>query len=264
LRKLLLAAIAAALSVAGSAGAVINGEPDGTRHPYVVALGMVGPKGQQLGICSGTLVSPTVVVTAAHCIYDAAGVLVWAGPTAYAGPPTSSGTGAVHPDFNPAMNLPNTGDLGVVRLSQPIHLAQYAELSRRNYLHRLAKGKHREAAVDIVGYGATAWPPQGPPGLRMLGRTTVTSIDNGFVRKYGIETRGVVNGTGSGMCHGDSGGPVLEAGTNVILGVHSFGNVSTCLGANYAYRVDTKSAREFLDDYVDLKPGRGDDDRDDE
>jgi V8-like Glu-specific endopeptidase len=53
--------------------AIINGEPDRgpNAHPYVGALVSVPPsgkfKGQRIPICSGTLISPKVFLTAGHC-----------------------------------------------------------------------------------------------------------------------------------------------------------------------------------------------------
>src|SRR4051812_1792578 len=44
----------------GSASAVVGGQPDAS-HPYVVMLA------DGVTVCSGTLLSPTVVLTAAHC-----------------------------------------------------------------------------------------------------------------------------------------------------------------------------------------------------
>jgi len=51
------------LATASSAQAIVNGQPDGNGHPYV---GMVFQTGSEAA-CSGTLVSPTVFVTAGHC-----------------------------------------------------------------------------------------------------------------------------------------------------------------------------------------------------
>ena len=52
------------LGTASSAQAIVNGQPDGNGHPYV---GMVFQTGSEAA-CSGTLVSPTVFVTAGHCM----------------------------------------------------------------------------------------------------------------------------------------------------------------------------------------------------
>ena len=69
-----LATMALAILLAsGVAQAIINGEPDRgpNAHPYVGALVSVPAsgefKGQRLPICSGTLISPEVFLTAGHC-----------------------------------------------------------------------------------------------------------------------------------------------------------------------------------------------------
>src|SRR5918997_1670136 len=71
---LLLARMALALLLAtGVAQAIINGQPDTgpNAHPYVGALVSVPPsgqfKGQHIPVCSGTLVSARVFLTAGHC-----------------------------------------------------------------------------------------------------------------------------------------------------------------------------------------------------
>src|SRR5918998_1708911 len=65
---LLVAAIllVAVLVCGGIALAITYGQPDQNRHPNVGAL--VGTfDGQSYPYCSGTLISPTVFLTAAHC-----------------------------------------------------------------------------------------------------------------------------------------------------------------------------------------------------
>ena len=71
---LVLATMALATLLAGGvAQAIINGQPDrdSDAHRYVGALVTVPPsgefKGQRIPVCSGTLLSPKVFLTAGHC-----------------------------------------------------------------------------------------------------------------------------------------------------------------------------------------------------
>src|ERR687890_302946 len=69
MKKLVAAAAAvAALGITAAAFAITNGGPDGSGHPYVGAL--LAPRAFSDGTweeCSGTLISPTVFLTAEHC-----------------------------------------------------------------------------------------------------------------------------------------------------------------------------------------------------
>ena len=56
-----LLVVAAAAALVPAAFPIVNGTPDGTAHPYVG----ITASGDRL--CSGTLISPTVFVTAGHC-----------------------------------------------------------------------------------------------------------------------------------------------------------------------------------------------------
>src|SRR3989441_5575586 len=62
----LLAICAVALVVVVPIRAITNGELDGNRHPAVVLL-LMEVNGQPAFRCSGTLLSPTVLLTAGHC-----------------------------------------------------------------------------------------------------------------------------------------------------------------------------------------------------
>src|SRR3954466_11732057 len=68
-RGLLLAMLVLLLS-SSPTGAILNGQPDGTRHPYV---GLVT---DNEFVCSGSAISPTIFITAAHC-FDTPGKQVF-------------------------------------------------------------------------------------------------------------------------------------------------------------------------------------------
>src|SRR5450756_1719330 len=91
--RLLLSVVALIASVGlmpSSAQAVTNGQYDGTNHPYVAYLD------NGVFSCSGTLLSSTVMLTAAHCFSDS---------TSGLGTNTDTGAPLVRASFDP--NLPN-------------------------------------------------------------------------------------------------------------------------------------------------------------
>src|SRR3954452_14704632 len=92
-RLVILAAAAATLILAAPAGAITNGTADGNRHPNVG--GLVSPTQYSDGTwtyCSGTLISPTVFLTAAHCAEADPRVAVTFDPAYQAGDKVYSGT----------------------------------------------------------------------------------------------------------------------------------------------------------------------------
>ena len=254
MRKLLLAAFAALLA-AGSAGAITNGQPDGNGHPYVGLIGFFNPDGTQGHLCSGTLISPTVVLTAGPCTYQSPAAFVWFTPRAPAGPPIL-GMPVTHPDFSPTLEVPNTGDIGVVLLSQPVVLSEYGALPKLGFLDTFARQKGRQDLdVTIVGYGLQAVKPEPVfTGERIVGKAQIRNLKSNLVRGYGLQTSNSPGkGTGgSGTCEGDSGGPMLYGDSNVVVSVNSWAQNANCIGNDFSYRTDTLAARSFLGQFVPL------------
>ena len=77
LRGALLAGVVATLAVAAPVGAITNGQADDNEHPYVGQLFFYVPDeadprftdGGSWFNCTGTLIRPTIVLTAGHCVF---------------------------------------------------------------------------------------------------------------------------------------------------------------------------------------------------
>ncbi|HUH16246.1 MAG TPA: trypsin-like serine protease [Gaiellaceae bacterium] len=237
----------------GSAGAITNGQSDGNRHPYVGLIGFLNPDGTNGALCTGTLVSPTIVVTAGHCTFRSPRAFVWFDSVALKGPPTSFGVPVTHPDFSPTLEVPNTGDLGVVRLLIPVFMAEYGRLPEAGLLDSLTRKQGlQDRGVTIVGYGLQSVNPPVFTGERMMGTAMIRNLVSNNVRGYGVQTSASPGGGNSGTCFGDSGGPILSGSSNVVVAVNSWGQNAQCVGNDFSYRTDTASARSFLGQFVPL------------
>jgi hypothetical protein len=137
-----------ALAVPASAGAITNGTADGNGHPNVG--GLVSPTQYSDGTwlyCSGTLISPTVFLTAAHCAEgDRVGVSF--DPAYVAGDKVYYGTWHADPLYGQSQSDPH--DIAVVVFSRAIKGITPARLPPAGSLSNLSGSQQ----VTSVGYGA--------------------------------------------------------------------------------------------------------------
>src|SRR5918998_482141 len=107
MRVVVAIALAAVLGAAAPAAAITNGEPDGQRHPNVG--GLVSPEQFSDGTwlyCSGTLIAPTVFLTAAHCGEDGERVQVTFDTAYEEGDRVYAGTFQADPLYNQRQSDP--------------------------------------------------------------------------------------------------------------------------------------------------------------
>lgn len=152
-----------------------------------------------------------------------------------------------HPQFDPDAFF--THDAGVLRLTAPVSMNTYGHLPTLGLLDQLVKDKSQR--YTPVGYGLEASGPHTSFGGDTRRKATqmlvnlngVLGIGKGVAAKFS-NNKGVVHQ--GGTCFGDSGGPILVAGSNVVTSVTSFGISDTCKGTTGAYRLDRPDDLAFL------------------
>lgn len=198
----------------GSDEDIIGGTTD-NGDPSVVAIFAHQPGATSGSLCTGSVISPTAVLTAAHCVDP---VTVGAGNVFEVYTGTVFGQSAplavASTTFDPAFdvnNLQNGHDIAMVKLAPPTALAPLA----------VNRGAPATGAVRLVGFGmnthiSVAQLPSGA-GTKRQTTTQLTDVSNILLN---------IGDTSHQTCHGDSGGPAFQTinGQEVIVGVTSFGS----------------------------------------
>lgn len=177
----------------------IVGGADDAGDPAVVAIAIGG------GQCSGVVVAPRVVVTAAHCIATGPGTVAVGSDTA--------NVVAVWVDRY------YTGDVD--------HDLAALRLDRDATVTPLAIAAPVLGSVRLIGFGATA--PNGPRGTRHAVATQIIEVD---------PRRARAGGEGATTCTGDSGGAAVDD-SGALVGVITAGDDS-CSVASYLVRPDAE------------------------
>jgi secreted trypsin-like serine protease len=252
------------LAVAVPVAAITNGDLDGEDHPFVVlVVADVGDGGWR---CSGTLLTPTVVLTAGHCVsnlpdttpIDAMRVFTESdvdnGDNSY---PEAGNNSVEAVEWYPHPSYEIDGpwfmfDVGVVILAEPILLGEYGELPELDELdaYKTMRGKNK-LTFTSVGYGLQQINPVFVQAdrVRMVAYPKLIQMNApGYTGDFSLLLSN--NHSTGGTCFGDSGGPNFIGDSNVVGGVTSFGMNGNCAGTGGVFRMDRANALDFVNGFL--------------
>jgi len=258
-----IASAAAALVSVVPAGAITGGSPD-TVHTNVGFVRFTTADGRFR--CSGTLISPTVVLTAGHCTEGPATNVYVSFDDALQPDPLAPGitpeektareahyiTGTAHPapGWDGKLSFAKQHDQGVVVLDAPATskwpAITPAPLPPVGFLDG-NQGALKNETFTLVGYGVDIGAKKATVVVQER-RSTTSFLKNVGNEVITFQINENDSKAGGGSCFGDSGGPVFLG--PYVLGDASYVNSLTCNATGSYQRVDTAYSRAFLDGFL--------------
>lgn len=205
------------------ARAIVGGAPPADDASARAVVTIIGSRGT---FCSGALIAPDLVLSAAHCVQSGADYKIVLYDAARQPQLRDVKRVASHPQFAMQAILAHraSADVALLQLAQPLTSKPVAMIGAP--LQPLTAG----APFRVVGIGVTVR-GDGRSGGITRGASLVATGKPGTLQIRLVDAAGNNTRAGLGACTGDSGAPVFEDqnGRSILVGV-----VSWSTGANNA------------------------------
>jgi hypothetical protein len=258
-----------ALLVTAMPAAAITGHwtPDHV-HGYVGLVVFYDEDGEFSHRCSGTLIGPSTLLTAGHCIDGGDSARVWFRQDAGANFDGTIDPVSGYPDacfeaapwcvtastpgqllnFGFFGGFPDTHDAGLVILDQPVVAFGFASLAVSGSLDRLATRRGtQDTTFTVSGYGLSSVVPAVTSfRSRLMATVHLTNLRSALTGGFNLQTTGGKGKDRGGTCFGDSGGPVFYSNTQTVVAVTSFGLNLNCVGTDFSYRTDRTPVIDWI------------------
>ena len=226
-----MACFFSALAISGGiqpVNAVTYGDPvtSTSAYPEVVAVRIYSTLSEQfVTACTGTLISQTEVLTAAHCIRGYSLFQVEVGATEIGNGRIIGVRSTWYSSRYSQAKFAN--DVGILLLTEPANVPVLGKISPASFAPKSA------TKYTLVGFGNDQNGDQGPMRVAKLRVQTKGAIDaykKIFNQKTTIAAGRFLKSERvyAGACDGDSGGPLFTTikGKRYVVGVTSYGSIS--------------------------------------
>lgn len=207
----------AMLAPAAPAQAIVGG---GTPSADGVGRNVVTIVGSRGNFCSGTMIAPTVALTAAHCVQPGATYKLVEYDAQRTPQLRDVAQIAIHPQFNLQTMLAHraTADVALLRLSAPVAAGRQPAPVGAPRIPIPQGSRFTVAGIGVTIRG------DGKSGGIVRAANLITTGRPGTLQIRLVDPATGGKRAGLGACTGDSGGPVFEdqQGRNVLVGVISW------------------------------------------